>query len=253
LLPQPGGAGRGTPRRRRARAGQELGDELPGNEYQEAFAPDFRLHPPAPAEVENLNTREYLQQLLSKLMANLSRRAPRGAAGVGCAAPGAPAPSRRCVTSLKPGLVVHSGPAWHRRASMMQQGRAHAPAVRARRLRPPDGVPFAERPPDTLSAEDVEAGAPPRGRLWDGTPAADADSGSYGGAGARGARVDAPADAAGARPRRGTRGLNARPAEPSSARRGTHGQPTALAAWDPWRAPPPHAAGACAQALARAP
>ena len=55
------------------RAGQELGDELPENEYQDAFAPDYRLHPPVRAEVENLNTREYLQQLLSKLMSNLSR------------------------------------------------------------------------------------------------------------------------------------------------------------------------------------
>ncbi|KAK9820648.1 hypothetical protein WJX81_005680 [Elliptochloris bilobata] len=114
--------------------GQELGDELPENEYQDAFAPDFRLHPPVRAEVENLNTREYLQQLLSKLMANLSR------------------------------------------------------------LRPPDGVPFAERPPDTLSADEVEAQQPPRGHLWDGTPAADADSGSYGGARGRGARVDMAAD-----------------------------------------------------------
>ncbi len=99
-------------------------------------------------------------------------------------------------------------------------------------------MPFAERPPDALSAEDMETGAPPRGRLWDGTPAADADSGSYGGAGARGARVDAPADAAGARPRRATLGLNARPVRPPSRGRDTPGQPAALAAWDPWLAPP---------------
>lgn len=66
------------------------------------------------------------------------------------------------------------------------------------RLRPPDGVPFAERPPDTLSADDMEAPPQrPRGHIWDyRRPAADdADSGSYGGANGRGARVDMEADA----------------------------------------------------------
>ena len=59
-------------------------------------------------------------------------------------------------------------------------------------------MPFAERPPDTLSADDMEAPPQrPRGHIWDyRRPAADdADSGSYGGANGRGARVDMEADA----------------------------------------------------------
>ena len=71
-----------------------------------------------------------------------------------------------------------------------------------RRLRPPDGVPFAERPPDTLSADDMEVVQHPRKQLWDGTSAADADSGSYGGPGMRGTRVDMPADTAAGEPAR---------------------------------------------------
>lgn len=51
----------------------ELEDELPDNEYREYFAPDYRLSIPLRADVENLNTREYLDQLKRKLFATLAR------------------------------------------------------------------------------------------------------------------------------------------------------------------------------------
>ena len=54
-------------------AGVELEDELPDNEYREYFAPDYRLSIPLRADVENLNTREYLDQLKRKLFATLAR------------------------------------------------------------------------------------------------------------------------------------------------------------------------------------
>ncbi len=53
--------------------GCELEDELPENEYREYFAPDYRLHIPLRSDVENLNTREYLDQLKRKLFANIAR------------------------------------------------------------------------------------------------------------------------------------------------------------------------------------
>lgn len=41
--------------------------ELPYNDYYEYFAPDYRLHL-QPNNMENLNTREYLERHLQRLM-----------------------------------------------------------------------------------------------------------------------------------------------------------------------------------------
>jgi hypothetical protein len=51
----------------------ELEDELPENEYRNYFAPDYRLHIPVRKDIENLNTREYLEQVQRKVFMNLTR------------------------------------------------------------------------------------------------------------------------------------------------------------------------------------
>lgn len=51
----------------------ELEDELPDNEYSSYFAPDYRLHIPVWPDLENLNTREYLDQVQRKVFVHLGR------------------------------------------------------------------------------------------------------------------------------------------------------------------------------------
>ena len=55
------------------RAGVEMEDALPENEYKEYFAPDYRLHIETQSNRENLNTNEYLEKVKQRLMENLSR------------------------------------------------------------------------------------------------------------------------------------------------------------------------------------
>jgi len=48
----------------------ELDDQLPYNEYLEYYSPDYRLHI-EPSNMENLNTREYLDMHMTQLLENL--------------------------------------------------------------------------------------------------------------------------------------------------------------------------------------
>ena len=59
--------------------GEELQDELPYNDYFEYYGPDFRLHI-EPSNMENHNSREYLQKILSRIGENLQHinHAPTG-------------------------------------------------------------------------------------------------------------------------------------------------------------------------------
>ncbi|XP_041358111.1 histone deacetylase 3-like [Gigantopelta aegis] len=49
----------------------ELSNELPYNEYLEYFAPDFSLHPDISTKHENLNTKQYLDQIRSTIHENM--------------------------------------------------------------------------------------------------------------------------------------------------------------------------------------
>lgn len=55
--------------------GTELDEELPYNDYFQYFGPDYKLDVP-PTNMENLNTREYLEKVKCRIIDNL-----RGLAG----------------------------------------------------------------------------------------------------------------------------------------------------------------------------
>lgn len=59
-------------------AGVELEDELPENDHQSLFRPGAKLHLPLPDNVENLNTRQYLEGLQRKIFDNIDRCALAG-------------------------------------------------------------------------------------------------------------------------------------------------------------------------------
>lgn len=59
--------------------GEKVEDELPYNDYFEYFGPDFRLHI-TPSNMDNMNTREYLEKCKMQLIENL--RHITGAPGV---------------------------------------------------------------------------------------------------------------------------------------------------------------------------
>jgi len=50
--------------------GQNIPDDLPYNDYLEYFGPDYRLHI-VPSNMENQNTREYLERYKQKVVENL--------------------------------------------------------------------------------------------------------------------------------------------------------------------------------------
>lgn len=52
--------------------GQDMDQELPLNDYYDYFGPDFRLDVPS-SNMENLNTREYLEKIKIQVFENLSR------------------------------------------------------------------------------------------------------------------------------------------------------------------------------------
>lgn len=45
----------------------ELSDDLPYNKYVEFYGPEFRLHL-TPSNMENLNSREYLENIKAKVL-----------------------------------------------------------------------------------------------------------------------------------------------------------------------------------------
>ncbi|EIE22949.1 histone deacetylase 3 [Coccomyxa subellipsoidea C-169] len=53
--------------------GVELEDELPENDHQSLFQPGAKLHLPLPENLENLNTRQYLENLQRKIFVNIAR------------------------------------------------------------------------------------------------------------------------------------------------------------------------------------
>jgi len=53
-------------------AGVELPEELPFNDYIEYYGPDFRLHIP-PTNMENLNSKDYLEKYKVKILENIRR------------------------------------------------------------------------------------------------------------------------------------------------------------------------------------
>ena len=58
----------------------QVTDELPYNDYYEYYAPDFNLHVPPNATMENANTRQYLESVKQQVFENL--RLLNGAPGV---------------------------------------------------------------------------------------------------------------------------------------------------------------------------
>ena len=58
----------------------EISNDLPYNDYFEYFSPDFQLHPDTGTRIDNQNSRQYLEQLKSKVIDNL--RNLQGAPGV---------------------------------------------------------------------------------------------------------------------------------------------------------------------------
>jgi histone deacetylase 1/2 len=46
---------------------------LPYNDFYEYYSPDFKLHIPENHSMENLNKRDYLDGITSKILSNLSR------------------------------------------------------------------------------------------------------------------------------------------------------------------------------------
>jgi len=55
-------------------AGVELGEQIPMNEYYEYFGPTYRLDVP-PNNMDDLNTREYLEKIRTELFENLRHTA----------------------------------------------------------------------------------------------------------------------------------------------------------------------------------
>ncbi|KAH9499938.1 Histone deacetylase 3 [Bulinus truncatus] len=51
--------------------GEQISNEIPYNEYLEYFGPDFLLHPEIFTKQENLNTRQYLDNIKTSVMENL--------------------------------------------------------------------------------------------------------------------------------------------------------------------------------------
>lgn len=49
----------------------DISNELPFNDYFEYFGPDFQLHPDITTKFENLNTREYLDDVKAQVLENL--------------------------------------------------------------------------------------------------------------------------------------------------------------------------------------
>ena len=64
----------------RAAVAQELADDLPPNDYYEYFVPDWKLHLQPNPQMENLNTRAYLEGIKQQALENL--RALQGAPSV---------------------------------------------------------------------------------------------------------------------------------------------------------------------------
>ena len=60
--------------------GEELADDLPYNDYYEYYGPDFNLHVPPNATMENANSRQYLESVKQQVFENL--RLLNGAPGV---------------------------------------------------------------------------------------------------------------------------------------------------------------------------
>lgn len=58
----------------------EISNELPFNDYFEYFAPDFQLHPEVTGRFENLNSKQYLENVKIRVLEQL--RALQGAPGV---------------------------------------------------------------------------------------------------------------------------------------------------------------------------
>jgi len=58
----------------------DLSNELPFNDYFEYFAPDFQLHPEITGKYDNLNSKQYLENVKIKVLENL--RLLQGAPGV---------------------------------------------------------------------------------------------------------------------------------------------------------------------------
>ncbi|KAK9764136.1 histone deacetylase [Basidiobolus ranarum] len=52
--------------------GEDLPEDIPPNEYMEYFGPDYKLEV-KPSNMQNLNTREYLEKIKVKVLENLSR------------------------------------------------------------------------------------------------------------------------------------------------------------------------------------
>ncbi|XP_033636337.1 histone deacetylase 3-like [Asterias rubens] len=50
---------------------EDISNELPYNDYFEYFAPDFTLHPDTTTRIENLNTKQYIDQVRQTVQENL--------------------------------------------------------------------------------------------------------------------------------------------------------------------------------------
>ena len=50
---------------------KEISNDLPDNEYYQYFGPDYQLHPPVTATIDNLNTRQYLESIKMQALENL--------------------------------------------------------------------------------------------------------------------------------------------------------------------------------------
>eukprot|EP01097_Dermamoeba_algensis_P009230 TRINITY_DN6434_c0_g1_i1.p1 TRINITY_DN6434_c0_g1~~TRINITY_DN6434_c0_g1_i1.p1 ORF type:complete len:439 (+),score=66.82 TRINITY_DN6434_c0_g1_i1:84-1400(+) len=50
---------------------KEISNEIPYNDYFEYFGPSFQLHPPINSHIDNLNTRQYLENLKAKSLENI--------------------------------------------------------------------------------------------------------------------------------------------------------------------------------------
>jgi histone deacetylase 1/2 len=53
----------------------ELDDKMPYNDYYEYFGPDYTLHI-FPSNMENLNTKQELENIKTRLLENLSKLQP---------------------------------------------------------------------------------------------------------------------------------------------------------------------------------
>jgi len=50
---------------------EDISNDLPFNDYLDYFGPDFQLHPPITSNIENLNTRQYLENIKIKILEQL--------------------------------------------------------------------------------------------------------------------------------------------------------------------------------------